>query len=562
MPDDRPASGRPPSELEHILLQALLQHLPDHIYFKDRTSRFLRVNAALARWAGFDDPSALVGKSDFDLFTVEHASPAFAHEQKIIATEQPILDAVEQETWPNGRVSWVTTTKLPLRDLDGAIIGTFGVSRDITARKLAEDRLRKLTRAVDQCPVSIVITDAAGIIEYANPYFAKTTGYSLSEVVGQNPRVLKSGLHSAEFYREMWATLAAGAEWTGELQNRRKDGTLFWERATISGVRDDSGRLTHFIAVKEDITARKTADEERRALQTQLDLAHKQESIGRLSAGVAHEINTPAQFVADNLRFLATSWQDLRRYLAAVEDLRDQLTPHPQFKADLAALDEVAREIDLPYLHEELPRCVAQSLEGMARIARIIGALKAFAHPPASGQVPSDLATLVQTVLEVSRHEWKYVAEVVTEFAPDLPPVPVVVDEFNQALLHLVINAAHAIRDSLAPGAESKGRITARTRLAPPFAVLEIADTGTGIPEAIRPHLFEPFVSTRGAAVASGQGLHLVHNILRRHGGRVEYDTAPGRGTTFRLLLPLARTAPSGGGSGPTPDIQSPPSPS
>jgi PAS domain S-box-containing protein len=562
MPDDLPASGRPPSELEHILLQALLQHLPDHIYFKDRTSRFLRVNAALARWAGFEDPAALVGKSDFDLFTVEHASPAFADEQTIIATEQPILDAVEQETWPDGRVSWVATTKLPLRDLAGAIIGTFGVSRDITARKLAEERLRKLTRAVDQCPVSIVITDAAGVIEYANPYFAKTTGYSLGEVVGQNPRVLKSGRHPAEFYRQMWSTLSAGAEWTGELRNRRKDGTLFWERATISGVRDDSGRISHFIAVKEDITARKAAEEEHRALQAELDLAHKQESIGRLSAGVAHEINTPAQFVADNLRFLATSWHDLRRYLAAVEDLRTRLAPLPEFKADLAALDEVAGEIELPFLQEELPRCLEQSLEGMARMARIVGALKAFAHPPASGQALSDLAALAQTVLDVSRHEWKYVAEVVTEFAPDLPPVPVVVDEFNQALLNLVINAAHAIRDALAQRGETKGRITVRTRLQGDFAALEIEDTGVGIPESIRPHLFEPFVSTKGAAVASGQGLHSVHNIVRRHGGRIEYDTAPGRGTTFRLLLPLARTAPSGGGSGPTPDIQSPPSPS
>ncbi len=435
-----PAEPYPPGphapRLERILLQALLEHLPDAVYFKDRQSRFLCVNAAKARKTGNRAPAELVGQTDFDHFTAEHAQAAFDDEQRIIATGTPLLDREEKETWPDGHVTWVSTTKLPLRDLDGAVIGTFGISRDITGQKAAEA--------------------------------------------------------------------------------------------------------------------------EQRALQTQLDLAHKQESIGRLSAGIAHEINTPGQFVADNLRFLSTSLQQLARYFAAVDDLRAQLAAHPQLQAPLADLATVADEIELPYLRDELPRCIGQSLDGMARIARIVGALKDFAHPPAAGRAPADLAQLAQTALDVSRHEWKYVAELVTEFAPDVPPVPLVVDELNQALLHLIINAAHAIREALAQRGETKGRLTARTRLAPPFAVLEISDTGTGIPEAIRPHLFEPFVSTKGAAVASGQGLHSVHNIVRRHGGRVEYDTVLGRGTTFRLFLPLAPAPPSGGGSGFTPDIPPP----
>ncbi len=416
---DAPRESDSPTakQLDQILLQALLQHLPDAVYFKDRQSRFLRVNVAKARKTGNRTPAELVGQTDFDHFTAEHAQTAFDDEQRIIATGEPLLDREEKETWPDGHVTWVSTTKLPLRDLDGATIGTFGISRDITAQKAAEA--------------------------------------------------------------------------------------------------------------------------EQRALQTQLDLAHKQESIGRLSAGIAHEINTPGQFVADNLRFISTSLQQLARYFAAVDDLCEQLATLPQLRPQIETLATVADEIELPYLRDELPRCIGQSLDGMARIARIVGALKDFAHPPTAGRAPADLAKLVQTALDVSRHEWKYVAELATDFAPDLPPVPVVVDELNQALLHLIINAAHAIRDATAQRRETKGRLTARTRLVPPFAVLEISDTGTGIPESIRPHLFEPFVSTKGAAVASGQGLHSVHNIARRHGGRIEYDTAAGRGTTFRLLLPL-----------------------
>ncbi|MFT3829570.1 MAG: PAS domain S-box protein [Opitutaceae bacterium] len=538
MPDD-PITPDPAARLEQVLLQALLQHLPDDIYFKDRASRFVRVNAAMARRMGQPSPAAMIGRSDFDIFSREHAQAAFADEQHIIATGEPLLDVLEKETWPDGHATWVTTTKLPLRDLTGAVIGTFGLSRDITARKLAEDNYRKLSLIVRQCPVAIVLTDPAGRIEYVNPSFERASGYSLPELRGHTPRLLKSGEHPAAFYGELWETITAGRQWTGEFHNRRKDGTLYWERATISAVRDEQDRITHYFAIKEDITASRRAAEERRALEEQLDIAHKLESVGRLSAGIAHEINTPAQFVADNLRFLSTAFDLLARYLAVVEQLRQQAGGVAPLQPLCAELDRLAADGDLGFVRSEVPACLAQSLEGVERITRIVGALKDFAQPAGKRRSPASLARLVETALAVSRHEWREVAEVATDFDPAQPAVPVLADEINQALLHLIINAAQAVAASAAQRHGAKGLIRIRTSTTSTHAVIAVADNGPGLPAEIRPHLFEPFVTTRGAAVASGQGLHLVHRILQRHGGRIEYDTAAGVGTTFRLVLPL-----------------------
>jgi PAS domain S-box-containing protein len=544
MSEDAATSGLPSSRTEQILLQALLQHLPDDVYFKDRASRFLRVNASMARRMGQPSPAAMVGRTDFDIFTPEHAQAAFADEQRIIASGQPLIDAIEQETWPDGHSTWVSTTKVPLQDLDGAVIGTFGISRDITARKLAEDSIRKLSLIVHQCPVSIVLTDATGHIEYVNPSFERASGYTVAEARGHTPRFLKSGEHSAAFYAELWGTITAGRQWSGDLHNRRKDGTLFWERTTISAVRDAQGRITNFFAIKEDITESRRAAEERRALEDQLDIAHKLESVGRLSAGIAHEINTPAQFVTDNLRFLDTAFDLLSRYLDVVADLRRQASAVAPLQPVCAQLDRLAADGDLGFVRTELPCCIAQSLEGIGRIARIVGALKDFAQPAGDRRTPAQLAHLVETALDVSRHEWKNVAEIVTEFDPAQPAVPVMADEINQALLHLIINAAQAVAASAEQRGGAKGLIRIRTSTTPTHAVIEIADNGPGIAETIRPHLFEPFVTTRGPALASGQGLHLVHRIVRRHGGRIEYDTTAGIGTTFRLFLPLPSETP------------------
>ena len=264
---------------EQALMATLMENVPDAVYFKDAASRFIRANQASARKLGLSDPAQLIGKSDADFFNRERARQTRADEKEIIRTGQPLLNVEEKEIWLDGSVDWVLTTKLPLRDAAGHIIGTCGISRDITERKRMEEKLRQLSVAVEQSPASIVITNTAGDIEYVNPKFIEITGYTLAEVLGKNPRVLKSGEKSPEAYRELWETISAGKEWRGEFHNKKKNGELYWEFASISPIRDPAGNVTHYVAVKEDITGRKNIEADRDQL-----IHHLQEALANVKS--------------------------------------------------------------------------------------------------------------------------------------------------------------------------------------------------------------------------------------------------------------------------------------
>lgn len=240
-------------EQERYLMTALMDNVPDHIYFKDLESRFIRNNLAHAASFGLKDPSGLVGKSDFDFFHEDVARQQYKDEQEIIRTGLS-LTKEERTIRSDGSVNWYLSTKMPLRDEHGKIVGTFGISRDITRRKDIEQELRKLSQAVEQSPVSIVITDTDGDIEYANPKACQTTGYTLRELIGKNPRVLKSGEKSPEEYTSLWHSISAGDQWKGLFHNKKKNGELYWETATIAPIRDSGGNITHYLGVKEDIT--------------------------------------------------------------------------------------------------------------------------------------------------------------------------------------------------------------------------------------------------------------------------------------------------------------------
>lgn len=408
---------------DHELLHALMETLPDTVYFKDLHSRFIRVNRAQVRKNGLTSSAELIGLTDFDRFTIEHAQQAYDDEQQIIRTGLPLIDREEKETWPDGHVTWVSTTKMPLRDATGQIIGTFGISHDITKRKLAEQS-------------------------------------------------------------------------HGEMQ-------------------------------------------------AQLQLAQKLESIGRLAAGVAHEINTPTQFIADNMRFLTEAFGKIEAVFAQYRALRTAAAESPGCAAAVQATHSIEQEVELEYYSKEIPGCLKQSLDGLARVARIVQSLKEFAHPNSPDLTPSDLNKAIETSIMVSRHEWKYVSEVVTDLSPDLPLVPCVVDEFNQVMLNLIVNAAHAIGDALKLRGGEKGKITVRTRLEGAWAVVEVEDTGTGIPDEIRKRVFEPFFTTKSVGKGTGQGLAIVQTVVaKHHHGTVELTSEVGCGSKFILRFPLVTPEP------------------
>ena len=294
---------------EQYYLHSLLNYLPDAIYFKDASSRFVRVSREQARRLGLRDPDEAVGKNDHDFFTVEHASQALEDERQIMRTREPVVGKEEKETWPDGSVTWVTSTKVPLLEPDGKVVGTFGVSRDITERKRAEAEHVLLTTAAEQAADAIIITDAEGRIQYINPAFTTMTGYSGNEAIGQNPRLLKSGTQNPEYYRELWKAILDGQTWHGQLTNRRKDGTLYIEEMTITPVRDSSGVITNFIAVKHDVTERKRAEEALHESEQRYRLLFSEMGVGfALHELICDKDGKPADY-----RFLAvnTAFEEL-----------------------------------------------------------------------------------------------------------------------------------------------------------------------------------------------------------------------------------------------------------
>ena len=408
---------------EQDLLESLMSHSPDFIYFKDRNSKFLRCSATLAAKFGCSRAEDVIGRSDFDFFGEEHARAAFADEQEIIRTGRPLVGKVEQEIMKaSGGVTWALTNKMPLRNKAGEIIGTFGISNDITALKAAE--------------------------------------------------------------------------------------------------------------------------QDRQLMEVQLRQAQKLESIGQLAAGIAHEINTPAQYVGDNTRFLRDSFDSIARALSVYGELLRDAKNNAVTPELVSRVEQSLAANDLSYLFEQIPAAIRETLEGVERVNKIVRAMKEFSHPGGKEKAAADLNKAIETTVTVARNEWKYVAEVKLDLDPSLPVVPCFIAEFNQVILNLIVNAAHTIGDVVKLNPGTKGTITVRTRREGDEVEIRVSDTGAGIPEAVRPRIFEPFFTTKEVGKGTGQGLSIVYgSVVKKHGGRVSFETEVGKGTTFILRLPVAPSA-------------------
>ncbi|MFH0909339.1 MAG: PAS domain-containing sensor histidine kinase [bacterium] len=245
---------------ERNFMRALMENTPDHIYFKDKDGHYMRVNKALADAFGLQDASRVVGKTASEFFTGEFAQLSRDDEQQIISTGLPLIAKEERETWPDGRATWVSSSKMPLCDVSGRVIGTFGLSRDISQQKNTEERLRQVSRAVEQSPSLVVITDTNGTITYVNPRFCEVTGFTPQEVIGQKPDIFKSQHAPEQDFGDLWKTITSGEEWRGEFLNVKKGGDTYWGSALISPIRDGVGQITHYIELMEDVTERKRAE--------------------------------------------------------------------------------------------------------------------------------------------------------------------------------------------------------------------------------------------------------------------------------------------------------------
>lgn len=420
-------------------------------------------------------------------------------------------------------------------------------AEDRRARRSAEAALRgseaRFRTLFEASRDALMLLDEAGFFD-CNQATLDLFGFSTREqFTAKHPAELSppTQVDGADSRAAAGVRIAA-AQATGsqffEWLHRRADGTVFPAEVLLNRIELD-GRIV-IQAVVRDITERKRAEAERTQMEIQLRQAQKLEAIGQLAAGIAHEINTPTQYIGDNIRFLEESFGHLHRLVQDYEEIREAMHAGTPLDEPLAKLDRDREQMQLSYLLEEIPSALRESREGLERVTRIVRAMKDFSHPGTAQKTPTNLNRAIESTLTVSRNEWKYVADAVTELDPELPLVPCLPGEFNQVILNLVVNAAHAIADVSPAGSRQKGRITVGTRQRGDWVEIRVQDTGTGIPRPARDHVFEPFFTTKPVGKGTGQGLAIARSVVvDKHGGTICFETEEGRGTTFIVRLPL-----------------------
>jgi PAS domain S-box-containing protein len=432
-------------------------------------------------------------------------------------------------------ILWVLGQIVELESAQGEVVGNVLSFTDITEIKEAEREMSRLTTAVEQAAEIVIITDLKGAITYVNNAFETVTGYSREEVIGRNPRILKSGEQDESFYRGLWETLAAGKTWHGRFVNKRKDDKRYTQEATIGPVRDKAGSVVSYFGVARDIS-------DRLVVEAQLRQSQKLESIGELAAGIAHEINTPTQYVSTNLKFLEDSFSTYSKTIKQCKVLIDYLNQTSEKHIDPTLRELVNSSMDfeeLQFLSEDIPNALSESETGLKRISEIVQSVKQLAHPGEVSKSYHDLNEIVRNAVTVSSNEWKYVAKISYELTDDLPQLNCLKGEVGQVVLNLIINAAHAIEAKEERG-QDYGDIILKTYQAGEMAVLEVTDTGIGIPQKNADRIFDPFFTTKEVGKGTGQGLAITHNVIcNMHSGKIDLISEEGVGSTFIIRLPF-----------------------
>lgn len=447
--------------------------------------------------------------------------PSNEESQRALETTDT-FDKQVRVIWPDGSIHWLHTHwRVVVQGEQHRIIGA---DFDITRQKQAEHANAQLASIVENTDAAIISADAEGLVITWNAGAERLYGYSAEEMVGRSVASLIPAEKMTEHTVFGEKLLAGESIRHIETVRLKKSGERVPIYLTLSPMWDPHRRLLGVAHVSEDISHIKE-------LERQLAQTQKLESIGQLAAGIAHEINTPVQYIGDNGKFLENAFHDL---VALADNCR---RPNPV--GGTSPVPQTGDDGAFDYLCAEVPRAIEQLLSGVDQVARIVSAMKDFSHPGAVEKTPLDINRTIENTVLVSKNEWKYVAELTTDLDPSLPPVPCLGSELNQVILNLIVNAAHAIAEVVGDS-DDMGRIYIATRKLGDLVEILIRDTGCGIPRTIQARVFDPFFTTKPIGKGTGQGLAIAHNVIvRKHGGTIGFESESGQGTTFIIRLPI-----------------------
>jgi two-component system, NtrC family, sensor kinase len=440
--------------------------------------------------------------------------------------------------YADGDTGTIAIKYFVVQDNQGRTIRTYGVNQDITKRKLIEQALvnekEELNVTLRNIRDGVISTNADDKIILTNQAVSEITGWHREELIGKSIldffEILntdytvfagKSNLSTIFGMKENNQSITSEA-----LEIESRDGSKKIIFCNSAQIKNSQGSLNGYVYVLKDIT-------EQVHIESQLHLSQKMEAVGQLAAGIAHEINTPMQYIMDNTLFLKDSFDALKEYIDLIE---------VQYKQNSVneAIAEKRNSIDLDFLLEEIPSAISQTESGIERVSKIVRAMKDFSHPGQKEKVVADLNHGIEVTSVISKNEWKYSADLELNLDKSIPDVYCNIDEINQVILNMIVNAAHAITEKMTQNDEKgKGKIIISTKVKEQYVVIEISDTGSGIPQEIKDRIFDPFFTTKEVGKGTGQGLSIAHNIIvNNHKGSIKVDSTVGVGTNFIISIP------------------------
>ena len=540
--------------------RSLFENSQEGIFLATPTGRFIKANSAFAAILGYSSSEEVKTAASADgqyLFIDDGRESVLLKLVKVKGTMAQQEIALQHR---DGHRLHCLISMYPIANENGEISHFEGSLVDISERKQAEEQLALMNQRleslveertqqlhlrnaelaasenqyrslVETIQEGILVIDQEGKLTFTNRQMSTMLGVGSTELTGKSCRDFIDDGQKELFSAKLQTPGEMSLRF--EISFNHADGHQVHTLISPSPLYDSEGRYKGSFAVVTDVTALKH-------LQTQLLQAQKLESIGQLAAGIAHEVNTPTQYVGSNIEFLKDAFADIAEVLAAHGTLLKALQNGNATAEAVLAVEESQSYHQIESLLEELPGAFKDTFEGLERITNIVSSVKRFAHPGQDAIAPADLNEAIESTITVSTNEWRYVADLEADLDPSLPPVPCNVSAINQVVLIMIVNAAHAIAGITKDGDAGKGRIGIRTRNLGDFVEIRISDTGGGIPENIRSRIFDPFFTTKEVGKGSGQGLAIARTIVTEtHHGSIDFETELGLGTTFIVRLPL-----------------------